>query len=731
MTLTRLLLASTAISLVGIGFSHAAPYSQSRVLDAPKSAFSSSVTRVQLSVGDAAAALTAAQTRLAEAEASGGDVAAAQADVAAAQAELGAASAAAEAAPPAPEAEIPVPEAPAASEAAETAPEAAPAEAAPEPAAVAEPAVEEAPAPEPAEEALAPKVEEPAEEPAKEVAPVEAAPEVTPAPAAEAAPEAAVEETAPEVAAPEAEAAPEVQVEVPVEAVPAAPEAPAEAAPAAPEAVTPAPAPTEAAPETEAATEKPVPTPETKPAASEEVPAPDAAPTPAAKPAASEEVPAPDAAPTPKAKPATTEEGPAPEAAPTPAAKPAAPAAETAPAEAAEESKPATQGDGQQTDGAAAPVPETDGAAAPVPEEVLNLPVQDGAPVLDSAKEKPVKGDKPSTAPAASNEPAPPPPASDEEAQAPALRSAPAPEAMSERGERVKERPAREAQTDVTIINQIDNRTLIEVDNRTIIEHDERDRLRAGSEEVYYEQLRGGRVREVIVRPNGVQLVTITNRWGDVVQRSRVMPDGREYVLFFSNANSDGSREAFVDPGRALPPLRLSIPINEYILDSTDAEPSAYLEFLMEPPVEQVERLYTVEEVTRSARLRDKVRRIDLDSLTFEFGKATIAEDQIQRLSDVADAMTDILGNNPAETFLIEGHTDAVGKDEANLVLSDRRAETIAVALSDVFGIPPENMVTQGYGERYLKVSTEAPERLNRRVTIRRITPLVTPVASR
>jgi outer membrane protein OmpA-like peptidoglycan-associated protein len=33
--------------------------------------------------------------------------------------------------------------------------------------------------------------------------------------------------------------------------------------------------------------------------------------------------------------------------------------------------------------------------------------------------------------------------------------------------------------------------------------------------------------------------------------------------------------------------------------------------------------------------------------------------------------------------------------------------------------------VTQGYGEQYLKVPTEEPERENRRVTVRRITPLV------
>src|SRR5690606_2845082 len=97
---------------------------------------------------------------------------------------------------------------------------------------------------------------------------------------------------------------------------------------------------------------------------------------------------------------------------------------------------------------------------------------------------------KPSARPAAA-------PKSDAEAQAPAANDRRAPErAMSEQGERVKERPVRERQTDVTIINQIDNRTIIEVDNRTIIEHDDDQRLRAGSDEVYYEQLRGGRVRE-------------------------------------------------------------------------------------------------------------------------------------------------------------------------------------------------------------------------------------------
>jgi outer membrane protein OmpA-like peptidoglycan-associated protein len=177
--------------------------------------------------------------------------------------------------------------------------------------------------------------------------------------------------------------------------------------------------------------------------------------------------------------------------------------------------------------------------------------------------------------------------------------------------------------------------------------------------------------------------------------------------------------------------MRLTIPRNEYILESEYVDdPDDYYEFLEQPPVERVQRLYSVDEVKRSARVRDIARRVDLDTLTFEFGSASIPESEISKLEGVAQAMEKLLQKNPAETFLIEGHTDAVGSDVANLALSDRRAESVADALTNVFAIPPENLATQGYGERYLKVKTDGPERENRRVGIRRITPLVAPVAS-
>jgi outer membrane protein OmpA-like peptidoglycan-associated protein len=246
-----------------------------------------------------------------------------------------------------------------------------------------------------------------------------------------------------------------------------------------------------------------------------------------------------------------------------------------------------------------------------------------------------------------------------------------------------------------------------------------------------------GRTRETIVRANGVQVITIRNRFGDIIQRSRVLPDGREVFLTYSPEYDVEEYVEWRDPALDLPPLVLNIPVREYILSVSliddreeEFEPEVvYYDFLEKPPVERVERTYTVREVKQSARVRDKVRRIDLDTLTFGFGNADIKEDQIEKLENVANAMLKLLKKNPGETFLIEGHTDAVGTDIANLNLSDKRAEAVASALTSAFDIPAENLTTQGYGERYLKVKTTKPNELNRRVAIRRITQLVAPVA--
>ncbi|HTJ56490.1 MAG TPA: OmpA family protein [Devosiaceae bacterium] len=271
--------------------------------------------------------------------------------------------------------------------------------------------------------------------------------------------------------------------------------------------------------------------------------------------------------------------------------------------------------------------------------------------------------------------------------------------------------------------------TIVQLGNQMIIHSPAQDQRRIGGrpdDRTNYERLPGGNYRETILRPDGVRVVTIYNRNGDILRRSRFDRNNREVVLAYFDSQHDQDLLDWRDPGDELPPLQLDIPPEDYVLDADNADEQQLQQFFARPPVEHVQRLYSIDEVKRSARIRDMVPRLEIGDLTFDTGAATIAQDQVGNLANVADAMEALLEKNPAETFLIEGHTDAVGSAISNLSLSDERAATVAQVLTDFYHIPPENLATQGYGESFLKIQTDGSERINRRVTIRRITPLVT-----
>jgi len=274
---------------------------------------------------------------------------------------------------------------------------------------------------------------------------------------------------------------------------------------------------------------------------------------------------------------------------------------------------------------------------------------------------------------------------------------------------------------------------VLQLGNETFVNSPARDQYRIANRDrdhTDYERLPQNRYRETITRPDGVRVVTIYDQNGDILRRSRFDRDGHEIVLAYFDDSHDQELLQWRDPGDDLPPLRLNIPASDYVLDARQADAGQVERFFGQPPVERVERLYSISEVKRSARIRDMVRRLEIGDLTFDTGSASLSPDQFGALNSVADAMRQLLQQNPAETFLIEGHTDAVGSDASNLVLSDARAATVAGILSDSFQVPPENLATQGYGAHFLKVQTDGPEQLNRRVVVRRITPLVTVAAS-
>jgi len=279
------------------------------------------------------------------------------------------------------------------------------------------------------------------------------------------------------------------------------------------------------------------------------------------------------------------------------------------------------------------------------------------------------------------------------------------------------------------IIEEPGDRTIIREGDRVIIRHDETERFRRTYRDADVRTERRGEEDITIVRrPDGSEIVTIRDEDGNLIRRVRREPAGREVVLI---ENRRGDRR----PGRGstyieeevvrLPPPVVRIPREEYIVDVERASQEDIVEAFTAPPVERIERAYTLDEVRQSQPLRERMRRVDLDTVNFDFGSWTLPDEQIGAMTGIAQAIQRTLSGNPNEIYLVEGHTDAVGADEDNLTLSDRRAETVATALAQRFGIPAENLTTQGYGEQYLKVNSQGPERANRRVTIRRITPLL------
>lgn len=80
----------------------------------------------------------------------------------------------------------------------------------------------------------------------------------------------------------------------------------------------------------------------------------------------------------------------------------------------------------------------------------------------------------------------------------------------------------------------------------------------------------------------------------------------------------------------------------------------------------------------------------------------------------------EMLREHPDLTLVIEGHTDDVGDEAANLVLSERRAESVRRFLIVSYGIDENRLVSKGYGEARPVDANDTPEgqQNNRRVEL-------------
>jgi OOP family OmpA-OmpF porin len=110
------------------------------------------------------------------------------------------------------------------------------------------------------------------------------------------------------------------------------------------------------------------------------------------------------------------------------------------------------------------------------------------------------------------------------------------------------------------------------------------------------------------------------------------------------------------------------------------------------PPVPKVAKFPPVKAIKPLGAVCGTLIRLE-DRLLFDFDRATLRTAAGPVLDQLATALQDVHG-----TLRVDGHTDALGSDDYNVDLSQRRAQAVADALQQR-GVTAGLAVT-GFGEK-------------------------------
>ena len=141
--------------------------------------------------------------------------------------------------------------------------------------------------------------------------------------------------------------------------------------------------------------------------------------------------------------------------------------------------------------------------------------------------------------------------------------------------------------------------------------------------------------------------------------------------------------------GQGLPPIYVDplLPAQPTIREGSPEEPVTREP---EPPV--------VETPLEVAKLEPEAPVVVLDSITdvyFDYDRFSLRDDAIQRLDANAKMLS---GQLAGRKVIIEGHCDERGTRSYNMILGERRAQTVRKFLIDL-GVPEENLEAVSYGK--------------------------------
>lgn len=115
------------------------------------------------------------------------------------------------------------------------------------------------------------------------------------------------------------------------------------------------------------------------------------------------------------------------------------------------------------------------------------------------------------------------------------------------------------------------------------------------------------------------------------------------------------------------------------------------------------------------AELTASKPKIDLE-IHFDYNSADISKSSMASVQALGKALSD--PSLKGSTFVVAGHTDAIGSEPFNQDLSERRAETIKKYLVQNYGLTGSDLVTVGYGKTKLKDAANGADPINRRVQV-------------
>jgi outer membrane protein OmpA-like peptidoglycan-associated protein len=196
-----------------------------------------------------------------------------------------------------------------------------------------------------------------------------------------------------------------------------------------------------------------------------------------------------------------------------------------------------------------------------------------------------------------------------------------------------------------------------------------------------------------------LERVDLTNKYAAVQKQIYLTKDS--LILLWSN-NAESLRAALGSERSLLEQSKRALAEKDSLLAAQKAEAQKKLDALNS-------RFISVYKDARGTIL-------SMSDILFDFGKATLKQELKDNLTEVAAILKTLLAESNVE---VEGHTDNVGKEEANKILSEQRAKAVMDHLISR-GVEASRLESVGYGltRPVADNSTDEGRAKNRRVEL-------------